>query len=167
MKSLVIYFSRAGENYAVGNVEKGNTEVVAQYIAQITGADLFKCQPVKPYSSKYSECCKEALALRRQNARPQLERYLDGIDGYDVIYIGGPVYFGEYPYDLYSQTDRLDFSGKIVKPFTTHEGSGLALCVEALKTHCKGATIMPGLAVEGKTVNLPSAREQVEGWVER
>lgn len=72
-KSLVIYFSRADENYAVGNIDKGNTEVIAEYIQELTGADLFKVEPVKPYSKNYKTCCDEALEEKRQNARPELK----------------------------------------------------------------------------------------------
>lgn len=72
-KSLVIYFSRADENYAVGNIEKGNTEVIAEYIQDITGADLFKVEPAKPFSKNYRECCREAMEEQRQNARPVLK----------------------------------------------------------------------------------------------
>lgn len=106
MKSIVIYFSRAGENYGVGNIEKGNTEVIAEYIRESAGAELFKCEPVKEYSENYAKCCNEALAYRKQNARPALKRYLDNIDGYDVVYIGGPIYFGEYPHEIYTQLDK-------------------------------------------------------------
>ena len=49
-KSLVIYFSRADENYAVGYVDKGNTEYIAEYVRDIVGADLFKVEPLIPYS---------------------------------------------------------------------------------------------------------------------
>lgn len=68
-KSLVIYFSRADENYAVGNIDKGNTEVIAEYIKEFTGADLFKVEPLKPYSPNYKKCCDEALEEKRQDAR--------------------------------------------------------------------------------------------------
>ncbi len=59
-KSLVIYFSRADENYSVGYIDKGNTEVIAEYIKDITGADLFKVEPAKPYNSVYNICIEEA-----------------------------------------------------------------------------------------------------------
>ena len=85
-KSLVIYFSRADENYAVGNIDKGNTEVIAEYIQELTGADLFKVEPLKPYSPSYKVCCDEALEEKRQNARPELKRYLEDISDYEVIY---------------------------------------------------------------------------------
>lgn len=166
MKSIVIYFSRADENYAVGNITKGNTEVIAEYIAEFTGAKLFRCDPVVPYSANYRECCKEAIAKQRSDARPELISYLNDIDGYDVVYVGGPVYCGEYPQEIYSQLDRLNFVGKTVRPFVTHEGSGLAKCVEALKAKCAGATVTDGLAVRGRDVYLEESKNAVREWIE-
>ena len=166
MKSLVIYFSRPGNNWAVGYIEKGNTEVIAEYIAEFTGAELFKCEPLKPYSEDYMKCTEEAMAYKKQDARPALTHYLDDISDYDVIYIGGPIYWGELPYDVYTELDRLDFSGKTVKPFATHEGSGLASVEAVLKKKCKGANVKKGLAIQGSSVNSDFAKKQVKNWVE-
>lgn len=58
-KSIIIYFSRADENYFGGSlkyIEKGNTEIVAEYIQDLTGADMFKVEPLVPYSKDYMEC---------------------------------------------------------------------------------------------------------------
>ena len=82
------------EIYAVGNIDKGNTEVIAEYIRDITGADLFKVEPAKSYSKNYKECCDEALEEKRENARPELKEYLEDISEYEVIYIG-LLYTGE------------------------------------------------------------------------
>ena len=56
MKELVIYFSRADENYGVGNIKVGNTELIANEIQKIRNADIFKCKPAIPYSKNYSKC---------------------------------------------------------------------------------------------------------------
>ncbi|MFA6829622.1 MAG: flavodoxin [Bacilli bacterium] len=165
MKSLVIYFSRCDENYAVGNITKGNTEIVAELIQKETGADLFKCVGVIPYSKNYSKCCDEAKVYQKQNVRPELVKYLDNVSSYDVIYIGGPVYWGEYPYEIYSELDRLDFKGKIIKPFTTHEGSGLGNCVSVLKKKCVDGNVMPGLAIQGRKDKDLSTIIKVKEWV--
>lgn len=165
MKSLIIYFSRPGENYGVGNVKVGNTEVIANEIAKLTNADLFKCDPVKPYSSSYSICCDEAKEYQNKNARPLLKQYLTDITNYDVIYIGGPVYWGEYPYEIYSELDKLDFTGKIIKPFTTHEGSGLGDCVKVLKNKCKGATVKSGLAIQGIKIYQKDTLIKLQNWI--
>ena len=108
-KSLVIYFSRADENYAVGNIEKGNTEVIAEYIKEFTGADLFKVEPAKPYSKNYKECCDEALEEKRQNARPELKEYLTDISDYEVIYIGSPIYWGTMPMCMFTRVRKIGF----------------------------------------------------------
>ena len=59
-KSLIIYFSRADENYSVGYVDKGNTEYIAEYVKEFTNADMFKVEPLIPYSKDYQACIKEA-----------------------------------------------------------------------------------------------------------
>lgn len=167
MKSLVIYFSRPGNNWAVGYVEKGNTEVIAGYIGEFTSADLFRCDPVKPYSEDYMKCTEEAMAYKKADARPALKKYLDDISAYDVVYIGGPIYWGELPYEVYSELDRLDFHGKTVKPFVTHEGSGLGSVEGVLKKKCVGADVKKGLAIQGGSVNSDLAKRQVRDWVEK
>ena len=166
MISLVIYFSRPGNNWAVGYIEKGNTEVIAEYIKEFTGADLFKCDPVKPYSEDYMKCTEEAMAYKKADARPALKAYIDDISAYDTVYIGGPIYWGELPYEVYTELDRLDFHGKTVKPFATHEGSGLGSVESVLKRKCVGANVKRGLAIQGSSVRSDLAKKQVKNWVE-
>lgn len=89
-KSLIIYFSRADENYAVGNITKGNTEVVAEYIRDIIGADMFKVERKIPYSANYRKCTEESAQEQRENARPELTNYISDISEYEVIYVGRP-----------------------------------------------------------------------------
>lgn len=167
MKSLVIYFSRPGNNWAVGYIEKGNTEVIAEYIKEFADADLFRCDPVVPYSEDYMKCTEEAMAYKKQNARPALKNYLDDISDYDVVYIGGPIYWGELPYEVYTELDRLDFSGKIVKPFVTHEGSGMGSVESVLKRFCGGAEVKRGIAIQGSSVRSESSKRQIEQWIEK
>ena len=65
-KTLIVYYSRKGENYVNGSVRslaKGNTEVVAEMIAGMTGGDLFEIDTVKPYAADYYTCIDEALSL--------------------------------------------------------------------------------------------------------
>lgn len=162
-KSLIIYFSRADENYAVGNIDKGNTEVIAEFIQELTDADLFKVETIKPYSANYKTCCDEALQEKNQNVRPELKNYLDNIGDYDVIYIGYPNWWGTMPMPMFAQLEKLDFTGKIVKPFCTHEGSGLGSSELDIKKVCKDAKVMEGLAIQGRTVYTEKGK--VENWI--
>ncbi|MBQ8468165.1 MAG: flavodoxin [Clostridia bacterium] len=162
-KSIIIYFSRADENYAVGYITKGNTEVVAEYIRDLTSADMFKVERKIPYAKDYNTCIREAQEEQQKNERPELVATLDNIDDYEVVYVGAPVYWGYVPQPMVTQLEKLNFEGKIVRPFTTHEGSGLGSIPSQLKTLCKGATIESGLAIRGADAH--SSKNRVEDWV--
>lgn len=165
MKSLVIYFSHIGENYmndGIRNIDKGNTEIVAEAIRDITGADLFKVETIKEYPYSYKECCDVAKEELNSDARPELRSQITDINDYDIIYIGGPVWWGHYPCGIFTALESLDFTGKIVKPFTTHEGSGLGSVMQDVNKFCNGAEIKEGLAIRGSNAN--SSKDKIESW---
>lgn len=165
MKSIVIYFSRADENYAVGYVDKGNTEYVAEFIGKHTGAELFKVERKVPYAKDYMTCIREAQDEIFADSRPEIVNTLESIDDYDLIFIGGPVYWDYLPQPMVTQLEKLNWEGKTVKPFTTHEGSGLGNVVSQLKKICKGATVKEGLAIRGKTAE--DSESAVAEWVKK
>ena len=164
-KSIVIYFSRADENYFGGEmkyVKKGNTEVVAEYIKEITGADIFKVEPLNPYPENYMECIEEAKVRTRDHNAPIKENVPD-ISSYEVIYIGSPIYWGGMPEELFTALKGLNYSGKTIRPFVTHEGSGLSGVPRQLKEICTDAEVLDGLAIVGSEVN--NSKHKVEEWV--
>lgn len=166
MKSIVIYFSRTDENYfggAMKYITKGNTEVVAEFIKDITGASLFKVERKIDYAADYRNCIEEAKEEQRKGELPELKNYLDNISDYDVIYIGGPIYWGTLPQPMFTELSRLDFKGKIIMPFSTHEGSGLGSVVRDLKKICVGANVKEGLAIVGSQVN--QSKSKVVKWI--
>lgn len=124
-KSMIIYFSRADENYEVGGLEKGNTEVIAEFIKGVTGADMFKVERKIPYAANYQTCIEEAQSKQQNNERPEIVSTLQSIDAYDIIYIGSPIYWGYLPQPMVTKLEKLNWAGKTVRPLTTHEGSGL------------------------------------------
>ena len=163
-KSIVIYFSRADENYNVGYIEKGNTEVIAEYISELTGAKLFKVERKEPYAKDYQTCIEQAKKEYQNNERPELVSTLDSIDDYEVIYIGSPIYWGTMPMAMFTQLEKLNWGGKTIRIFTTHEGSGLANVPEDINKICKGANILENsLAIQGSTVH--SAKDKVISWL--
>ena len=160
-KSLIIYFSRADENYAVGYIDKGNTEVVAEYVRNITNADMFKVEPQVPYSKDYRTCIEEAK--QRINNAPIKEK-LGDISSYEVIYIMSPIYWGTYAPEMETALKDVDFTGKTIRIITTHEGSGLASVPSDVKRICKGANVLDdSIAIRGASVK--SARNKIEEWV--
>lgn len=161
-KSIIIYFSRTDENYAVGYIDKGNTEVIAEYIKDITGADMFKVEPKNPYSKDYDTCIKEAKE-RQNNHDVPIKDNVPDLSDYEVIYIGSPVYWSDMPEELVTALKDIDFTGKTIRPFTTHEGSGLGSIPSQIKRVCKGATVTDGLAIKGSTVY--QSKNKVKEWV--
>ncbi len=167
-KNLIIYYSRKGENYVNGtlkHIEKGNTEVVAAYIRDAVGADLFEVDTVKPYSAAYMTCINEAKVEAENHERPALKEILTDISEYDNIVIAGPCWWGTYPMAIFTQLEALDFTGKNVFALMTHEGSGQAGSERDVRKYCKGANVGESLAVKGGSVL--QARETVESWAKR
>lgn len=171
-KNLIIYYSRKGENYVNGSIKKlskGNTEIVAEFIQKAVGGDLFEVDTVKPYSEDYHICTEEAKKELNANARPKLKKYLDNIDGYDNIFVCGPCWWGTFPCAVFTQLERLDFTGKKVMAVMTHEGSGLSGIVRTLRDKLKNAEVLDGFEIEGTTVqnDQDEAREAVLSWLDK
>lgn len=167
-KNLIIYYSRAGQNYVNGKIldlPKGNTEICAEYIRAAVGGDLFELRTVQPYAIDYHKCMVEAKRELEGSARPELETYLDDITGYDNIFVCGPCWWGTFPMAVFSQLDRLDFGGKKVIALMTHEGSGLGSCERDLRKACKGATFGSGMAVHG--ADTRKAENVVATWAKK
>ena len=160
-KSLIIYYSRADENYSVGYVEKGNTEYVAEYVKEFTNADMFKVEPLVPYAKDYQTCIKEA---KERIGNAPIKEKINDISEYEVIYIMTPIYWGTYAPEIETAIKDLDFSNKIIRVITTHEGSGLANVVSDVKRICKGANILDdALAIVGSQAK--DSKDIVERWI--
>lgn len=166
-KVLVAFFSRAGENYAVGYIEKGNTHIVAEMIAEETGGTLFHIEPVTPYPEDYTECTQVAKKEKNENARPAVKGDIN-VEDYDVIFIGYPNWWGDMPMAVYTFIEKHDWTGKTVVPFCTHEGSGLSGTERKLKNACGGATVLKGLAIRGNTAQnaRTQAKQILTKWLE-
>lgn len=161
MKALIIYFSRADENYNVGYVDKGNTEIVAEFVQQLTGADMFKVEPAVPYAANYQICIEEA---KQRIGNAPIKAKPTDISAYDTVFIMSPIYWGTYAPEVETALEGLDFSGKTVRLISTHEGSGLGSMVSDVKKMCKGANVdSKGLAIKGSSAK--SSKAAVEKWL--
>ena len=168
-KSLVVYFSLAGDQYNVGVITEGNTAIVAKMIAAETGADLFEIEPTRAYTTtSYNTLINEAKDEQQKKARPALKADKD-ISAYDTIFIGYPIWWGDMPMPVYTFLEAHDWSGKTVVPFCTHEGSGLGGTESRIRSTCKSATVAKGLAVQGKTAqtNRAAAKKAVQEWMKK
>ena len=166
MASIIVYYSRRGENYVSGTIQTlavGNTEAVARRLAALTGAELFQLVPCQPYSDQYDVCIQQAQDDQRRNARPALETLPERLDGYDTIYLGYPNYWGTMPMAVFTFLEGLDFTGKTIHPFCTHEGSGLGRSETDIRRLCPGAEIKPGLAIVG--ARAARSKDLVKDWL--
>ena len=164
-KALVVFFSHAGDNYAVGNIEVGNTKIVADYISEITGADQFEIVTHKYDGMAYTPLINLAQEEARKGELPPYEGEIADLSQYDTVFIGGPVWWGTYPQVMFTffKNHENDLKGKTVIPFTTHEGSGLANCVEDVKEAFPGANVTKGFSIYGHDVR--SGKNKVEKWL--
>lgn len=165
-KKLIAYYSKTGENYVSGAIKRlktGNTEIVADIIKQLTGADTFKIEQAVPYSDNYNECIAQAQADQRKNERPQLVKFPESIDDYDEIYLGYPNYWSTMPMAVFTFLEHFNFDGKTIKPFCTHEGSGLGSSISDIKRLCPKAKVEPGLAIRGGSAE--KSKQEIEKWV--
>ena len=155
-KILVAFFSRAGENYAVGHIEKGNTHIIAEMIAAETDGDLFHIEPVTPYPDDYTECTEVAKQELNVKARPAIKGDIK-VEDYDIIFIGYPNWWGDMPMPVYTFIEKHSWQGKTVIPFCTHEGSGLSGTENKLKATGKEETGLQGLPDGGAKATQPLA----------
>ncbi len=168
-KSLVVYFSKTGEQYSVGNISEGNTAIIAKMIAQKTGADLFEVK-VKDdsYPKAYKALTEVALKEKQANARPQVEGDVANFEDYDVVFLGSPNWWADMPMVLYSFIESHNWQGKKVAPFVTHEGSGLSSIPSKLKS-ATNADVLDGFEVYGHVAQnkRDEASDKVDAWLKK
>lgn len=167
-KTLIVVFSRAGENWQVGFVDRGNTAVMADYIKEFTDADMFEIEPVVPYPTDYHEMLQVSNAEFEQNARPQIKNKIENLASYSTIFIGSPIWHGNPPMimrTLYESYPEL--ASKTIVPFGTHGGSGISSCSRLIKEYFPDAKQLESLGISGSSIRENSSKEQVREWIER
>ena len=166
-KILVAYFSRAGENYDVGYIKVGNTHLMANMIAQATGAKEFEITPVKPYPQAYKATTEIAKKELKEKARPAIQGPLPELKDYDVVFLGYPIWGGDMPMVVYTFMEQENFQGKTIIPFCTSGGEYMTGEEKNIPQYAKGARVLQGLGLEGAVVqkNPDQAKPKVEAWL--
>jgi flavodoxin len=167
-KSIVIYFSHTGENYAVGVIKEGNTAKVAKEIAHQTGASIWEIKEADPYPVKYDDCITRAKKELQAKARPAFVGTAPDLAAYDTIYLGYPNWWGSAPMVVYTLLDKSKADGKRILPFCTHEGSGLGSTASKLAKAYPNAKIeQKGLAIRGATAqkDAKAVQKAVAEWL--
>lgn len=168
MKTLIAYFSHIGENLQNNEIielTKGNTEVVAEKIAELTGGDLYRIEEEDPYPFKYDDCLRRSRREDENNEHPAMKAGMKlNMADYDVIYIGFPIWYRTYPRIVASFLDAYDFTGKTIKPFCTNDEGTFGISLLEMQGALKGATLTDGLAIRG--VDVLSSDDKIKGFVQ-
>lgn len=155
----------AGASRVVGNGKVyGNTEWVADRILEATGGVRFAIETVQKYPGQHDALVKRGDDEKKKNARPKLASRIGGLDGYDVIFIGYPIWWADLPMPLYSFFEEYDFSGKTIIPFSTHGGSGFADTIATIAALEPKATVLRnGFTVSRNSVS--KAGNDIAAWL--
>lgn len=141
----------------------GNTGVVADMIAQATGADLFSIRTVEQYPDTYDATIDQGQQEQSDGARPELATHLENLGSYDTIFLGFPNWWGDMPMAVYTFLDEVDLSGKTVIPFVTSGGSGFSNTISTIQQMEPQATVQEGLSIGASSAT--GAQQQVESWL--
>ncbi|WP_418747202.1 flavodoxin [Frisingicoccus sp.] len=151
-KILVAYFSASGV-----------TEKAAKKLAEAAGADLFEIRPAVPYTSAdldwMDKKSRSSVEMNNPASRPAIEGKMEGMEQYDVVFVGFPIWWYVAPTIINTFLESYDFSGKTIVPFATSGGSGMGKTNERLAPSCPGATLL-----KGKMLNGPLTQEALKVW---
>ena len=167
-KTLIAYYSRRGENYVGGvvkNLKQGNTECVAEKIAEQTGADCFRIETVKAYPADYTKMTEVAMQELQGKERPMLTGKIENMAEYDTIILGYPNWWGTMPMCVFSFLEAYDLTGKNILPFCTHEGSRLGYSIDDIRRVCPNAEVKEGLAIRGS--DAASSDRKIREWLKK
>jgi flavodoxin len=151
-KILVAYFSHSG-----------NTREIANQIHKSVGGDIFEIQTVQTYPSNYDAVVKQARQELDSGYKPALKTKIKNIESYDIVFVGYPNWWGTIPRPIVTFLSEYNFSGKIIVPFCTHEGSRLGNSVNDIRKLCPQSNFLDGLAVRGSDIN--NAQNELSGWL--
>ena len=168
-KSLVIFFSRAGENYGVGVVERGNTAIMVDYIKELADVDVFEIVPETAYPEGYEDTKTIATAEFNNGTRPAIKTSIDNLADYQNIFIGGPIWWGRPPmiFRTFFEQHAGELNGKTVIPFGTHGGSGVGSYKTLIQEYYPQATILEALGISGSSIRSESSKTTVENWLKK
>ena len=168
MKTLIAYFSHAGENYFDGglkNLKVGNAKIIAEKTAKLTGGVLFEIETIKTYPNGYKACCNEAMKEKKSNELPELKNYLPSIDEFNKIILVYPCWWGTMPQAVVGFLKHYNLNGKQILPICTHEGSGMGSSEADLKKLCPSSKIARGLAIQG--TNAQNCDNELENYFKK
>ena len=177
-KILVAYFSLPETNdpnnmtdaeedstVVVNGEVLGNTQYVAQLIAENTGADIFRIEAETDYPLDHDTLVDQALEEQNEDARPAIRGTVENMNEYDTVFLGYPNWWGDMPMIIYTFLEQYDFTGKTIIPFNTHGGSGLSNTVATITNKLPNSNVISNAFTLSRN-NMEQAPEEVTSWLE-
>ena len=156
MKRLVAYFSASG-----------NTKKLAERIASIGEADLYEITPTISYTPEdldwHNENSRSSVEMSDKSSRPDINKTLDTLEEYSVIYLGFPIWWYTAPTIINTFLEAYDFSDKIIVPFATSGSSGMEKVIDDLKGSGSPTTKW----VEGKRFESNASDEEILEFISK
>lgn len=153
-KMLVAYFSASGV-----------TAKAARKLSEAAGADLYEIKPEIPYSRAdldwTNRKSRSSVEMNDPASRPAIAGKMEGMEQYDVVFVGFPIWWYVAPTIINTFLESYDFSGKTIVPFATSGGSGMGKTNERLGPSCPGAALL-----KGKMLNGSLSREELKAWAQ-
>ena len=164
----VLYYSQLGPQKAADahpSQDMGNTQYLAYAIKDAVDADIFRVENAVPYEDNgYKALTEVAKKERQTNVRPTMKGSLPDLSQYDTVYIGGPVWWSDYPMVFYTMLDRYDFAGKTLVAFNTNGGSGPGVMVSTLKRAEPNARVLDD-CLDISSSKSKQSNESVKTWL--
>lgn len=152
---LVAYFSASG---VTGNV--------AGTLAEAVGADLFEIIPEQKYTEAdlnwQDKSSRSSVEMNDRLSRPEIANRVENMAGYDVVFVGFPIWWYREPSIIDTFMESYDFGGKTVIPFSTSGGSGMGDSAENIQDLAVGAKVEKGRRFGGNV-----SFDELKNWAAR
>ena len=164
--TIVVFFSRPGENYFNGGrrtLTTGNTAVLAQMLVDRLGCSVHELEASEPYPSGYDAAVARNVTEQQNDSRPAIAGPLPSFDGYSTVLLGSPIWNVRPPMIMNTFVEGIDWTGKTLHPFVTYAVSGLGRTAQVYERAARGAQLGDGLAVRGE--EAAGAGDQAAAWL--
>lgn len=154
-RTLVAFFSAGGV-----------TGQVAEKLAEVTNGELFEIRPAVPYTKEdldwTDNTSRSTIEMRDAASRPAIGARLSGMEEFDTVFVGFPIWWYTAPTIILTFLESYDFSGKTIIPFATSGSSKFGKSADQMKQCCSEGTLWK----EGRRLERNVTKEALEKWVE-
>ena len=154
-KALVAFFSASGV-----------TKKLSEKLAKAIGADLFEIVPEQLYTDAdlnwRDKQSRSSVEMNDRSCRPAISSKAGDMSGYDVVFVGFPVWWYREPSIIDTFVESYDFSGKTIVPFATSGGSDIGDSGKNIAELAKGARVDAG-----RKLSANASEADLKAWAEK